>query len=266
MTLERFFFLHSDLQIFQLLSAEKIRGEFERAVLGDTAAQIERHVNGLIDWTIERHSKHWRRVIDYATEKANTYIRNQNLIGKVESEFEYNRTKMLNTMGNDSQKIVATYDKTEEARQLADEVRTAIYSTAAIEVTAIGVGSLVAASLLDLTGVFFAGSLAITGLCVIPYKRVQVKRMFNQRITALRTDMKTVIRNHFERELIDSVSKIRDSVSPYTLYVKTEKEKLDKTKVKIEETIKNVTGSMHAVELAFKKEGASDLEEDQDDL
>lgn len=115
-------------------------------------------------------------------------------------------------MGKDVQGIISTYDKTEEARQLANEVslpctkvtsslsqltcllkqvQTAIYSTAAIEVTAVGVGSLVAASLLDFTvsfnicphfalltligqGLLGAGALAITGLCVLPYKRTQV--------------------------------------------------------------------------------------------
>jgi predicted Mrr-cat superfamily restriction endonuclease len=47
----------------------------------------------------------------------------QGLIGKVESEFEYNRAKLLESMGAEVRNVISSYDKTEEARQLANEVR-----------------------------------------------------------------------------------------------------------------------------------------------
>lgn len=49
-------------------------------------------------------------------------MQSEGLIGKVESEFDYNRAKLLDTMGAGVRNVVASYDKTEEARQLANEV------------------------------------------------------------------------------------------------------------------------------------------------
>jgi hypothetical protein len=52
-----------------------------------------------------------------------THPQSQGLIGKVESEFEYNRAKLLESMGAEVRNVISSYDKTEEARQLANEVR-----------------------------------------------------------------------------------------------------------------------------------------------
>lgn len=260
---DAFFDEHLSLSnIFALARSEKLRGEFERTVVAETAIQIERSVSDLIDWTVDKNSKQWRRVVDYALERAAHHAQSEGLIGKVESEFDYNRAKLLDTMGAGVRNVVASYDKTEEARQLANEVQTAIYSTAAIEVTALGVGSLVVASLLDFTGVLGAGALAISGLCVLPYKRAQVKRIFNEKIAGLRVNMRDVMHAHFDRELADNIRKIQGSVSPYTLYVKTEKEKLTKTKTRIEDTMKRVSNSIHSIDLAFQGESAEAPEED----
>jgi hypothetical protein len=48
-------------------------------------------------------------------------------------------------------------------------------------------------------GLLGAGALAITGLCVIPYKRAQVKRVFNEKVAGLRVNMKDVMHAHFDR-------------------------------------------------------------------
>ncbi|ELR12768.1 dynamin domain containing protein [Acanthamoeba castellanii str. Neff] len=238
---DAFFDEHLSLSnIFALARSEKLRGEFERTVVAETAIQIERSVSDLIDWTVDKNSKQWRRVVDYALERAAHHAQSEGLIGKVESEFDYNRAKLLDTMGAGVRNVVASYDKTEEARQLANEVQTAIYSTAAIEVTALGVGSLVVASLLDFT----------------------VKRIFNEKIAGLRVNMRGVMHAHFDRELADNIRKIQGSVSPYTLYVKTEKEKLTKTKTRIEDTMKRVSNSIHSIDLAFQGESAEAPEED----
>lgn len=50
------------------------------------------------------------------------FPQSEGLIGKVESEFEYNRAKLLESMGKEVRNVIASYDKTEEARQLSNEV------------------------------------------------------------------------------------------------------------------------------------------------
>lgn len=41
-------------RIFDLVNGEKLRGDFERTVAGDTSRQIEQHVQGMIDWMIDK--------------------------------------------------------------------------------------------------------------------------------------------------------------------------------------------------------------------
>jgi small GTP-binding protein len=249
---DTFFDQHLTLSnIFGLVLPEKIRGEFERTVVNDVGLQIERHVSDLIDWTIDQNSKHWRRVVDYAIGRATVHKQSEGVIGTIDSGFEHNRGKLLESMRNDVRSIVSTYDKVAEAEQITKEIKNAIYSTAAIGASAVGVGSLVAASLIDFTGIFGAGVLAITGLCIIPYKRVQVKKAFKEKIASLRLNMKDAIQTHFDRELLDNKYKIQNSVAPYTLYIKTETEKLSRLQTDIEGCITLASNNIHSIDLAF---------------
>ncbi|MEZ4673713.1 MAG: hypothetical protein R2932_05640 [Caldilineaceae bacterium] len=61
-------------RIAELINSEKLRGDFEREVVGDTSRQIERHVNDLIDWLIEKDYKQWRAVMDYMGRRRNMPI------------------------------------------------------------------------------------------------------------------------------------------------------------------------------------------------
>ena len=45
-----------------------------------------------------------------------------------------NRTELLSSVGSDANTVIASYDKHKESLKLADEVRQALLSTAAVEV------------------------------------------------------------------------------------------------------------------------------------
>ena len=217
-------------RIFDLLNGEKIRAEFERQVVGDTSQEIERHVGALIDWMVEKDYRMWRDVIEFLDRRATEH--SERMVGQVSSEFEFNRQNMLSTVGRDAQRVVDGYDREEESRKLAQEVQRAIMQTAAVEVGALGLGALLVAllqtSMLDITGILGASAIAAMGLYVLPYRRSKIKLELRERINDLRSQLDAALTRQFEKELGDSVQRIREAVAPYTRFVRVEREKLER--------------------------------------
>jgi small GTP-binding protein len=217
-------------RVFDLLNAEKVRGEFERQVVGDTSREIERHVNELIDWLVDRDYRQWRAVMDYLARRATQHA--DKIVGQVSSEFEFNRQNMLASVGREAQRVVDSYDREAESLKLAQEMQRAIIQTAAFEVGALGLGALLVAllhtTMLDITGIVGASAIAALGLYVLPYRRSKVKAELRTRIGALRSQLDAALEKQFEQELAASLQRIHEAIAPYTRFVRVERAKLER--------------------------------------
>jgi len=136
-------------------------------------------------------------------------------------------------MGKTVKRVIETYDRDKEARELAAHVETAVAQTALLEVGAVGLGTLVTAAVLssslDITGILTAGTLAILGIFVIPYKRKQAKDNFKEKMTNLRTRLLDTLTTQFNKESEDAVARLKDGVMPYVRYVRSERERIEKS-------------------------------------
>ncbi len=216
-------------RIVELVNSERLRGEFERRVLADSSRAVERHVDELIDWLIERDYRQWQAVMEFIERRSLQHT--DQMIGQVRGEFDFNRQNLLKSIGRSAQEVVDSYDREAEALKLAKEVQRAIIQTAAVEAGAIGLGAILIVILnttfLDVTGVLGASALAALGLYVLPYRRQKVKAQLRARIGDLRRRLDTAITQQFESELTASVQRIREAVAPYTRFVRVEREKLE---------------------------------------
>jgi small GTP-binding protein len=217
-------------RIFELVNGEKIRGEFERQVVGDTSREIERYVSDLIDWMVEKDYRQWRDVNEYIDSRASLHA--DKMVGQVDSDFAFNRQNLLASIGRDAREIVDSYDREAESLKLAQAVQMAILQTAAVEVSALGLGALMVAllqtTMLDVTGLLAAGSLAAMGFYVLPYRRARVKKELRTKINQLGNQLHGVLDSQFETELKNSLQRIREAIAPYTRFVRVEREKLEK--------------------------------------
>ena len=215
-------------RIVELVNSERLRGEFERRVLADSSRAVERHVDELIDWLIERDYRQWQAVMEFIERRSLQHT--DQMIGQVRGEFDFNRQNLLKSIGRSAQEVVDSYDREAEALKLAKDVQRAILQTAAVEAGAIGLGAILIVILnttfLDVTGVLGASALAALGLYVLPYRRQKVKAQLRARIGDLRRRLDTAITQQFESELTASVQRIREAVAPYTRFVRVEREKL----------------------------------------
>lgn len=218
-------------RIFDLMNADRVRGMFEREVIGDTSHQVELQTRDLIDWLVEQDFRQWQGVTEYLNKRM---VRHQDhIIGQVGGAFESNRQALLESVGQAARQVVATYDHAAEARELGDSVQRAVAQTAIVEVGALGLGALLvkllATTLADVTGVLAAGALATLGFYVIPNKRRRAKQDLQNKIGELRSRLTAALTGQFETEIERSLTRIREAMRPYTRFVETQQDTLTQT-------------------------------------
>jgi hypothetical protein len=123
-----------------------------------------------------------------------------------------------------------------------------------LEVGAVGLGALltiaVLSSTLDITGVLAASTLAVLGFFVIPFKRKQAKDAFKEKMLSLRTKLLSTLTTQFSNESENAFTRLKDGVAPYTRYVRSERERIDKagnTLAELQQTISELRARGQAV-------------------
>ena len=213
------------------MRGDKVRAEFEKKVLADIPQQIEDQVHRMIDWLVQKDLQEWQRVMAYVQRRK--ALHTEHIVGEGIEPREIRRRELIETMGKTVQRIVDTYDQEEEARELAANVEIAVAQTAVLEVGAVGLGALVTAAVLssslDITGILAAGTLAIVGFFVIPYKRKQAKDKFKEKMTNLRTNLLESLTTQFTNEAQHAVTRLKEGVTPYIRFIRSERERMEKS-------------------------------------
>mgnify|MGYP001765508229 FL=1 len=214
--------------IANLTKSEKIKAKFEQEVMADVPQEIDEKVRAMIDWLVDKDLNVWYQVMG-ALERRQAAAR-ANLDGSHLSAQAERRKDLMESVGHTIRGIVNSYNRKKEAEDLSAFVEGAVAQTALFEVGAVGLGALVATALfssaMDVTGIVAAGTLAILGLFVIPYKRKQVKQNFKVKMEELRTNLMSTLSSTFTRESGLAIRRLNDKISPYTAEVRADQEKI----------------------------------------
>ncbi len=217
--------------ILELTRGDRVRAQFEKQVLADVPRQIEEHVQRLIDWLVQKDLHQWQQAMTYLQRRQARYT--EQIVGQGAAPMDARRRELIESVGRTAQTIVETYDRNKEASELAASVETAVAQVALLEAGAVGLGaliiSIVASSALDITGLLAAGTLAIVGFFVIPYKRKQAKDDFKGKMEALRARLLSALTAQFNGEAENAINRIKDGMTPYTRFVRAELDRVDKT-------------------------------------
>jgi hypothetical protein len=126
--------------------------------------------------------------------------------------------------------LVETFDKEHESKAIAESALNTVAASAAMEAGALGLGALVTTlattAAADVTGILMASLMAAVGLFIIPARRRQGKNKMVERIASLRSQLVKSLQGQFGKEIDRSLQHINETLSPYTRFVRTEKEKL----------------------------------------
>lgn len=171
---------------------------------------------------VEKHSKEWKRIVDKLKSRAKvTYGSSVQ-----PDEYVISRKELLTSIGNHIHEAALSYDKTQESAQLSKKIHQSMFQAVAIAgASALGVGALLSISLLDITGILGASAVAALGFCIIPYRRITVKKDFDKKISEFREKILTTLDSHFEQELQNNNLKISDAISPFASFVHKEQKR-----------------------------------------
>jgi small GTP-binding protein len=236
-------------RVFDLVSKTKVKEEFERKVVLDTPQQIETKVDGIIDWMVKTELRQWQTLSEHlAVRQAHHSDR---VVGSIGS-FDYDRKQLLDTVGRAARTTVDQYDPQAEAGRLADSVQTSVAGMAVIEAGAVGLGAgvglLATTTLVDVTGILAAGFMATVGLFILPARRKRAKQELTVKIADLRARLMATLTEQFEKETERSIFRIREAVSPYTRFVRSERGRLEEMHVELEAVEQALRGLQRRVE------------------
>jgi hypothetical protein len=137
---------------------------------------------------------------------------------------------VLQRVATAAERAVNSYDRDEEAQQLAASLQSAVATSALVEVGAIGLGVglavLVGTAAADFTGITAALVIGGLGFGILPYRRHRAKVKFDERTSELNDKLTSTLRDQFERELEAGSQRMHEALAPYTRFVRVERERV----------------------------------------
>ena len=218
-------------RVLDLIQGERIREEFERDVIGDSAAQIDRTVQELIDWLVEHEHRLWQDVMEYLDRRrqVTSAPKDGEMVGSVAKQFDYNRRTLLQSVARTAEGVVKTYDRQAEAAELSGTLRSAVAQAAIAGASGIGLGAIIVAfvgtAAADVSGILAGIALLGLGIYIIPARRRQAKRGFDEKMQELRMRLHHAMKEQFYKELNHAISRVQDAIVPYTRFVRSEQKK-----------------------------------------
>jgi small GTP-binding protein len=212
-------------RVFDLIGKDRIQHEFEHQVVGDIPQQIDQKVNEVIDWLLESQLRQWQAVIQHIAERRQEH--REHIVGDMGvGSFNYDRERLMDAVGREARREVDTFDKVNEAKLIAQDAQITVATSLAMEVSAVGLGALVAVlattAAMDVTGILSAGIIAALGLFIIPIRRNIAKRELKEKISEMRTRLLQSLTQAFEKEAARGQVQIREAVAPYSRFVRAE--------------------------------------------
>lgn len=222
-------------RVMDLLNRARVQQGFEQQVVADAPQQIERKVQELVDWMVDQDYRQWQRITAHLSERRREY--RERIVGErgdpETRAFHQDRSRLVDTVGREAQKVVDTYDRRREADELADAARNSVAAAAAAGAGAVGLGTLVtvaaSTAAADVTGIIMASVLAAIGFFIIPARRQRAKEEMRTKISDVRERLSSALRNQFQEEIKRGLESIREGIAPYTRFVRAEEDKLRAT-------------------------------------
>jgi small GTP-binding protein len=225
-----------------LLNSDKIRGEFERTVVADAPAQLERRVNEVIDRFIERNIHFWDDTLAFISARAKAATSAQTPSTQTSSaqtresliqgaRFQYDRQGLLETIGESARREIEGFDREAFARRLAQDAQAAVIQSGVAGVGGIGLGGVLIAVLgglaADFTGILIGAAAVGLGAFILPRKRAQAKQELKKRVEDTRNRLHEVLKREYALETERASSRLRDATAPYTRFIRAETERLE---------------------------------------
>lgn len=242
-------------RVMDLLNRSRVQQGFEQHVVGEAPREIERKVGELVDWLVDADLRQWQDVTRHLAERRRQY--RDRIVGDSDSGgFLSDRSRLLEAVNRESQKVIDSFDRRKEARELADDARNAVAAAAAVSAGGVGLGAIVTiaatTAAADVTGIIMASVIAALGFFILPAKRERAKEQMRRKIADVRQRLSDALHGQFAKEIQKSGDRIRESIAPYSRFVRAEGEKLQAT----EQELQAIAAELASVRARIDKQAA----------
>lgn len=212
-------------RVMDLLNRARVQRDFEDKVVADAPRLIERRVGELVEWLTDQEFRHWQAVTSHLIQRR--FARGTDAAGASDiGTFHADRARWLETVGQEAQRVVDSYDRRREAETIANQARAAVAAAVAAGGAALGLGTLVSVAATtaaaDVTGLVMAGVLATVGFLIIPARRRRAKADLQQKLTALRNRLGSALRTEFQHARQEGRARLDATIAPYDRFVRAE--------------------------------------------
>jgi small GTP-binding protein len=229
-------------RVTDLVNKSKVKNEFEHKVVGELPQVIEKRVNEVVDWMVSSELQQWKAVMDHLEQRRAQHA--DRIVGQVGGTFDFDRQRLLETVGRTARQAVESYNQDQEGTRLAESVQMAVAGAALLEVGAVSLGTLVtmiaSTSAVDVTGVLAAGAVSVLGLLVIPARRRKAKDELRQKVERVREQLMGGLSNQFDREMKQSIARIQEAIAPYTRFIRAERDRLTESREELTRLLQSV--------------------------
>ncbi len=219
--------------IFKLISKQKIAKEFEYQVSRQTVTELEKDLDSMVTWT----EKSARTLVDSTIDFYNSSIKPE--APSMSSGFTYDRTRLIDTVRSELEAKRKSIDPTVLGGNLVDSARGAVASVLGVQVGTLAIGTAVVTAfssfIVDITGILATIAVMATAFAILPKKRRDAMKEFNQKVDALIEELTSSVSSQLERDFDGISLQVTDSLVPLKNFYKIEAQKLQESKKRVQE-------------------------------
>jgi small GTP-binding protein len=231
-------------RIPDLLNSSRVKEEFARDVIADSAQRIDDAVRETIDWVVDAQARLWTEIADYLARR--DAVERTGMLGSIAStSFAQDRRAVLTDAVRSARHIVEANDRQAEGERLAATMREAVAQTGLVSAGGIGLGVVVVAAVggaaADITGILAGAVIAALGLYIIPARRRAAQKRFEAESEALRAKLVTAMREQFTTQLDAAIANMRAALAPYLRFIRTERDQVATIRTNVDDIGARIT-------------------------
>jgi hypothetical protein len=237
-------------RIPDLLNSSRVKAEFDRDVIGDSAQRIDDAVRDTIDWSVDAQARLWNDIAEYLTRRRITD--RDGMIGQVGSNsFTLDRRAVLGKAVESARRVIDATDRKSEADRLAASLRESVAQTGLVGAGAVGLGVVVVTAIggvaADITGILAGVMIAALGLYILPARRRSAQARFERESQGLREKLTHAMQEQYVTQLDAAIAGVRSALAPYVRFVQTERERVARVRGEVDDITVRATTLRHEI-------------------
>ena len=244
-------------RVMDLLNRSRVQQGFEQQVVADAPQQIERKVGELVDWLVDADLRQWQAVTRHLAERRRQY--RGRIVGEDDSGARASTTTARGSSTRSAARRSGWWTPTIAGakRRSSPTARATPWppprpSAPARSGSARSSRVAATTAAADVTGIILASVLAAIGFFILPAKRKQAKEEMRKKIADVRERLSSALREQFAQEIDRSGDRIRESIAPYSRFIRAEGDKLKA----VDQELREISTSLASLRAQIERQAA----------